>query len=512
MNKVIIVDDDMVIRVTLRSMIPWEELGYTVVGDFMNAATALDYLESHQVDLMFTDMKMPHMDGIEMMKTLISRNRLPVTVVLSGYNEFDLVRRAFKIGAYDYMLKADLNENSLKNLLIKLNQDIYKSSLSEPNTTTTYNSRNSIEELEEGIYSVVFFQIDDYKKEIARFGDDLKNKLDKPMLELVRQIPRIAAKGALFYLYPSIYVMYYKVTDNNHFKSSIQSTVRQVQFVWKNYMNLTVSAAVSNPILKKHIESSFDEVISLLKFTALTGKGSVCYFGEVETLLKQYHKTEEQYKDMANKLYSADSYGFSVAKGLFFQQISQMDIEGARIESLLFIVLLSERFKEYGDDFHALFPEDVSYHKKLSRVTNLRELELWLNNFFRWVMDYMTNRQKDETMDIMIKAKRFMIDNYSNPELTLKSVADYVGLNEKYFSTKFTKEEHTTFSNYLTDIRLEKAKTLMKTTDLKMYEISDRVGYNHVEHFNRMFKKTFHVSPGDYKKTLGLLNPQRIKI
>ena len=83
---------------------------------------------------------------------------------------------------------------------------------------------------------------------------------------------------------------------------------------------------------------------------------------------------------------------------------------------------------------------------------------------------------------------------------TLKSAADYVGLNEKYFSTKFTKETGMTFSTYLTSVRLEKAKRLMESTDLRMYEISDRVGYHNVEHFNRMFKKAYGTSPGDYKR------------
>ena len=72
--------------------------------------------------------------------------------------------------------------------------------------------------------------------------------------------------------------------------------------------------------------------------------------------------------------------------------------------------------------------------------------------------------------------------------------------NEKYFTTRFTKEVGTNFRDYLTDIRLNRAKKLMETTDLKMYEISDRVGYNNVEHFSRMFKKHFGISPGDYKK------------
>ncbi|WP_180270682.1 helix-turn-helix domain-containing protein [Sporanaerobium hydrogeniformans] len=80
-------------------------------------------------------------------------------------------------------------------------------------------------------------------------------------------------------------------------------------------------------------------------------------------------------------------------------------------------------------------------------------------------------------------------------------VASYVGLNEKYFSTRFAKETGSTFGNYLTEIRMRKAKELLNKTDLKMYEISEQIGYNNVEHFTRMFKKLYEVSPTLYRNT-----------
>lgn len=82
------------------------------------------------------------------------------------------------------------------------------------------------------------------------------------------------------------------------------------------------------------------------------------------------------------------------------------------------------------------------------------------------------------------------------------STAAYVGLNEKYFSSCFTKEIGNTSSNFLTEIRMENARELLRTTDMKMYEISERVGYNSVEHFNRMFKKVCGVSPSVYKRQI----------
>lgn len=233
MNQVVIVDDDMIVRVTLRSLIHWEDLGFTVAADFNGGKAALEYFRGSRADLLIVDMKMPDLDGISLMGQLQKDGKLPVTVALSGYDEFELVREAFRVGAFDYLLKSDLTPESLTKLLEKLNQ------------------------------------------------------------------------------------------------------------------------------------------------------------------------------------------------------------------------------------------------------------------------------QNQRQADSIAKAKGFLADNFANPELTLKSAADYVGLNEKYFSSRFTKEAGITFSAYLTDLRMQRAKQLMMTTDLKMYEISERVGYHNVEHFNRMFKRAMGVSPSDYRRSGG---------
>lgn len=92
------------------------------------------------------------------------------------------------------------------------------------------------------------------------------------------------------------------------------------------------------------------------------------------------------------------------------------------------------------------------------------------------------------------------MDNFTNPELTFRTVADYVGFSEKYFSTRFTKECGTTFIAYLNDLRIRRAQELLVQTDLKMYEISEAVGYGSVEHFNHIFKKKLCISPKEYRQ------------
>lgn len=133
----------------------------------------------------------------------------------------------------------------------------------------------------------------------------------------------------------------------------------------------------------------------------------------------------------------------------------------------------------------------------------MTDLERWLNNYLSWILEYLKQQTNGTQTDLILRAKRFVADNYSNPELTLRIVADYVGLNEKYFSTKFTQKTGSTFRDYLTALRIEKAEYLLKRTDLKIYEVCGQIGYNNVEHFNRMFKRMTGISPSGYRRGNG---------
>lgn len=140
--------------------------------------------------------------------------------------------------------------------------------------------------------------------------------------------------------------------------------------------------------------------------------------------------------------------------------------------------------------------------EKLDRLQDLRSLKLWLTNYFSWIMDYSATKLNVMETDMIVKAKRYITTHFEDTTLSLSMVAEYVGLNEKYFTNCFTKETGETFSSYVTGLRLQKAKELLKTTTFKVYEIAEMVGYNNAEHFNRMFKKAYGITPANYRKTM----------
>lgn len=498
MNSVVIVDDETIIRVTLKSLVDWRKFGFEIAGDFINGCQAFQYLKTHPADLMLMDMRMPEMDGLELLQSLNREGHFPVTIVLSGYNEFELVREAFRLGAYDYMLKSDLTREKLEELLLRLNGSVFKNLKGREPQEKRALRQEGIEALAPGKYSAVIFEIQNFRKQAARFAGE-EETLKKSVLELARQITRVASRARIQAVSPERYVMYYRAADSEHFQDSVLSAVRQLQSVWRDYMNLTMSAAVSGLVPKERLQEALEQDEMLLRLTPLDEEAVYAEW-EYERQLWTVKTAEKRYGKLISSLYSADSRAFDAEKRELLDRLEAMFFEDAQRETVAVIALLADKFRECGDDFRALFPDEVNYFEKIERLGGTKELRLWLNNYFGWVLDYLGNRQDSSQANTILKARRFMMEHYANPELTLKNVADHVGLNEKYFSTRFTRETGATFSNYLTGLRLQKARELMASTGLKFYEISERVGYNSVEHFNRTFKKAMGVSPGDYKK------------
>ncbi len=517
MRNVLIVDDDTIVRITLRSLINWEEMGYQIAADAIHGQQALEYIKDHPVDLVITDMKMPVMDGIGLLEELNRLKTIPAVLVLSGYDDFKLVRDAFRLGACDYLLKTGLTEETLAAMLKRLDEEVFHDHGNEivgeknpvikiPDSVLLADMAMGRRSLEETFfqqeYLVMQFEIEDFHKASARFGEDFEEELIKPMLELAGQIPRVASRCILGAVAPSRYCLLYRITDPEQYKENAVSACKQLCNVWKHFMNLSVSAGISSRGNgTKDFLNRFEEAGEQLRLKYLKGKGKICDPWEKDVVsFQQVRQAGQDYEKLLKGLMVGDEFTVWSEKKGFFSELYKMELKAAKEICLHLICSIAWQLSDNHDDISALFAEEVNYYEKIGRLDEMRSLELWLNNYFRWIMDYNAHHADRKQADMMIRAKRFIMDNYANPELTLGSVASFIGLNEKYFSTRFTKEEGMTFINYLTEVRIRKARELMETTDLKIYEISQSVGYNSVEHFTRVFKKLCKVSPGGYRK------------
>lgn len=494
MIRTVLVDDDALIHVTLRSLIDWEACGCTVVQDCSTGAQALAYLCENPVDLLITDIKMPGMSGLELMAELRRNGCMPVTVVLSGYDEFGLVREAFRLGAYDYLLKASINQEAVARLLNGLREKVFHvAALSVP-------TREGAPALEEGDYFAAVFRVEQFEQTAQRFGGNLKERMEKPMLELVRQIRRLQGRAVLRARDPSRYELYYRVRDRQGVQSTALSVVRQIQGVWRDFMNLDTAAGISGVVPSSQLQGAVEQCEALCRLTVLRGQGGLCAQWEDGALARAYQTQAADCDGLISALCGDGDGQLEGKLGLWFSSLKGLEDKAHTCRILVLLARLGERLEEYGVNYFQVFPEQTDFHQLLREFESCAERELWLRNALRRVREVCAEGRRERQKSPVQRAREFMEDNFANPELTLRTVADYVGFNEKYLSARFTKECGCTFVSFLNDLRLRRAQELLVQTDMRIYEVSEAVGYSSVEHFTHMFKKKLCISPKDFRK------------
>ncbi len=480
MIRTLIVDDDALVRATLPSLLDWESCGYRIVQDCRSGQQALDFLRVHDIDLLITDIKMPGMGGLKLLERLRESGRMPVSVVLSGYDEFELVREAFRLGAYDYLLKSNLSEASLRRLLDDLRHKVFRDAAAQE-----AGPDRAEPALEAGRYIPAVFSIRNFPQAAQRYGGDLREKMQRPMLELARQIPRLSAHAVIRAVDPSCYELYYKVSDPLRAQSAVELAVRQLQRVWKDMMNLEVAAGVGGIVPHTEVSAAIPQCAALCSLAGLREPGAYCTvwgYGELaDSVIREVPSCEE----LLDALFEGGGREGDRQAAAWFVELRGAAGQAHTGRCAALLVGLNQRLHTCGQSLSAILPEQPDLLGTLQRLDSAGERELRLHGVLRRVQAACAAGGAGQAQpDVMERAKAFIQDNFVNPELTLKTVADYVGFNEKYFSTRFAKECGCTFIAYLNGLRIQRAGQLLLQTDMKIYEVCEAVGYNNVEHFN----------------------------
>lgn len=516
MFNVIIADDDTINRASIKMMIDWERIGFQIVGEAIHGKGVIELLQNVHADVILTDMNMPVMDGIELIRQVQTLSSPPIVVVLSAYNDFPLVRNAFLLGAVDYLLKADISEVTLTNCFLNLKNLIEEKGQKTQTTEANVNPKLDIcdqlkqfvlgkseisEEKLPPYYYVICFEIIDFESVRKRFHN-IELELIAPMLQFTNQIQRMNSRSVITNITASNYILLYECDEKESF-DRIQSICKQLMTVWKNYMNIATSAGISDlGVGRKDFENKISEAYHNLSMQFIFGREGV--------YTSQYYKKFKvedaislamEYQPLIDSIKNNKSEEMLKYQCEVFPRLLSVSLEDAKHQCMCILYHMAIMLQENEDSIFHLFDKDIDFYDKLQRLKTNRDVEMWLINFCRWIFDYIEHKYESRpALDAFLVAKRFMEDNYSDEGITLGAVASLVGFNEKYFSSRFSQEFGQSFVAYLTELRIRKAKELMERTNMKVYEISKAVGYCNVEHFIRVFKKKVGVSPAAFYK------------
>ncbi len=530
MFKVLIVDDEHIVQLALKSLIDWQGLNCEIRALCSNGLEAKEMMDKESVDLVITDINMPVMDGLALIEWINDKSPNTKLIVLSAYNDYDYVRRAFVLGVSDYILKADMDPESLAIMVRKLLSDnnLEHDSHSQDNTLTPnletpkelvieacidnrYNLDEayvrmhlSQEELSAN-WNCFVVLVDDFNKVVNRYDDE---EIFDFIQHMVNTITGRLPKSHFHYVLvrsANVYcvVLEKKLGSQKENRCEVNGVLKGIQRALETYMDITVTIGLWDEGLSfDNLGSAYEHAERLAELRYIYGKRRIIYPEdagfikrvESHSIMGHMEKLNQSIKEL-DILKTDNELTLLLNEIATYKESSLKDLFGYYMELLISIIT---EFRNMENDLMNAFDHNTDFLQVMQQYETKDELHAWFRNLIQNMMTYMIDNQRDDTGYYIRQAKKYMEDHYMD-NLNLAFMAEIVELSESYFSSLFVKETGESFIQYLTRIRIKKASELLKGSNLKVYQIADKVGYDNTEHFSRVFKKIMGISPNQYK-------------
>lgn len=503
MYRILIVDDEMIERRGIRFLLKkvlWDGMEISI-AEAKNGKEALEYLKEHEVDILLTDVKMPFMDGLELIRNIMPRDDIKI-VIFSGYSEFEYARMALQLGVKNYILKpVDPKEfeETILEIMKELQEEKVKQELKEKESNfmrehVVYSLVNGIS-LEttmrkaEGIAQLDFLKEFD-RMILIEFSDDFFGKIGVDFSDLLKK----QMKWKFFYLNlnPSQCLVFFK--DENE-KNGIQEATETYEWIQERF-GIKPYIAISKKIEKIEQLSKIFEQLELLmesKFYQLeqhiffenTDENTMLISQINDDLLLKKIKQDLRMKDI-NTL-KEDFYKLC-EKYRKSRDFSQVYIK------FIFSSLLKDFYRNLPKEKEREFNQDID---RLYRAEQFSEVMEVIAHTIEYLEDEFKNTKSCGHKELD-EVKKY-ISNHYGEEIGVEKLADIVYMTPSYLSYLFKKETGQNLSKYIKSYRMEKAKEKLEQTKGKIVNISYEVGYPNVSYFCQSFREYFGVTPQKYR-------------
>jgi two-component system response regulator YesN len=518
--KVFLVEDEIVTREGIRDKVDWKGNGFEFCGEAPDGEIALPLIQAARPDVLITDIKMPFMDGLQLCK--IVRERMPWVkiVILSGHDEFEYAQRAIKLGVTEYLLKPvtvqDLH-NVLQEVAAQLEQERREQEnlqklqdQVEENRATlrerlllklvvgTVSSTEAIEksqllglDLIARCYLVMII-----KGELA----DRSEQFDYEEYQQVQQtVSGLVERNPDVFLLKKDWAELVLIIKGNTPEYLQEEKDLLLELIKREIKRTRYQLAIGVGTPKQRIADiyqSFVEALVGVQNAANENRDSSDDAVDKVELLKVDRSSVENYlrcgvKEDFGKFFEA-----------FIQPLSETALKSYLIKNYIFVdvVLAIAKFvNELGGDVDQVIPELNSIETVLTNTKTVEQLSEPVRKILLSALTFRDSRTNSQYTGIIRQAKEYIDRHYINPDLSLNDVAAQVNLSPSHFSVVFSQETCQTFKGYLTEIRIKKAKELLRMTTKRSAEISSEVGYSDPHYFSYVFRKNTGLSPTEFR-------------
>lgn len=524
---VLLADDEPLILKGLSKLLPWSELGIEIVGYAYDGKELLELMERYVPDIVISDISMPHLTGIDIIKEAKQRNIASKIIFISAYQEFSYARDAIAYGAVEYLVKP-IKKSDLENAIAKTLSFIHEENEDDMRRNKLNHleriNRDSevevwLEHLTEGLllensegylylqkqfngarHVVGVVKIDPLDDNNSRWPLQTSKLVEFAIHNIIQESIRQYGQGSIYikanrFIFVSSY-------DDYEVPSQLSEAIKSNIL---HYLKLNVSIGVGEPVQRLvEIKRSRKQAEEALEMIYFTGLHQVIFYQKFEQRKNSEHEWFTVQSEIIQALTENELENALAKMKALLQVIKEATIGNRQLavstcfSSVLYIV---QEVKKADVPLSDLGFDIQHLQHRLGQYETYEQMCDGVYDMLQELSNRISDSPMNKEQKLMERVIRYIEHHYTD-DISLETVAAIAFMNPYYFSSFFKKQMKQNFKQYVTDLRMNQAISLLKNTDMMVYEIADKVGYKNARHFSDMFKKHTGKLPQEFKSSL----------
>lgn len=530
MYSLLIVDDEPLVQAGIKSMLNWKEFDIEICGIAMNGKAALELIEQYAPDIVITDIKMPVMSGLELIRICRERygNNAPAFIILTSYEDFHMAKEALQYQVSDYLVKLELNADSLKESVQRVIARKEKERSASENSVSL--SSADVHSFYDKFFIKLLNNLFESKEQFELQSRDLHIDFNTEhflcaQVEIISRLSdslsmekQVSLYGSTLQMLKEIIVKYipaYVISLDLHHcavlflpgrnipMDELRTIISNVSSILCKYYNVTLHVGIGNEV-STPLDISDSYQAARQAYASACEENPVIFIEEVNagSASKNIFNISIFRDNLVKALeeFDADSLYESLTSIIeLFRAHPSHYIQA--LDGACNILYLSISLLPDGESLISHFFENTSdNYRSLYKQSNMTQLVEWLTCFRDALCNYFRERRKDHKNHIVINVKKYIAEHVRD-RLTLNDVASSFSISPNYLSQLFKKYNDMGFNEYVTYLKIQEAKKLLAEGNYKIYEVADMLSFESAFYFSKVFKKVEGVSPTDHQNS-----------
>ena len=542
MYRLLIVDDEPAVRAGLRAYFDWAAYGIEVAGEADDGDVALEMIARDQPDLILTDVRMPNMDGITMSQCISSEYPAMKIIFVSGHDDADYLKSAMKVSAVDYIFKpvnlqelstvikrvvADLDAESSERiykqeLLVKLKEGMpllrekfLLSMIREDAPKSELAERVSFLGLDLPVnasYWVMVVCVDDLADVMASRSERDRQLLWYSVLNIYEELLDAHLRGYAFEQRTGEFVGVLKVSEPggdsvSEAAEALFALAGDLRSNLERWLKIGVTIGISDMAGGlSGLAPAYKQAREAVDYKWYLGKNRIITMDSLESAEPEEGAMRKYDYELNEKLISAlkadDEDKISEAVEMIFASLSYTRPDGLKYGRNLcmqLVLAIGQLLMELGAGDPELEVMEGELTEALYAKETLKDMRGLIESYLATVGEHIREKRTGRVANVIEQVRGYIDQNYANGGLTVADIGKAVYLSSTYVSLLFKQETGQTVGEYLTKVRVDKAKELLRDPQYKFYDICYAIGYTDPSYFSKLFKKVTGVTPSAYR-------------